>query len=142
LTATVAAATPAPCKSVLTYATHLALAPESQIIHFNGVHHHRGAEMSNAELYLGCDLYRLLVERLMPISGTGNPEPIKAVLGPLANQRLNMLADRLARLEPCSVTGRITENEVKIALGENGNIWPRSIYGYVIFDVLDRCSIN
>lgn len=89
-----------------------------------------GLEMT--ELYLGGNLYRTLVERLIPVAGNGNTIAIKEVLGPLANNRLEPLADQLASLAPCPVTGIMTDNEVKIALGEAGDIWPRSIYGHVL----------
>jgi hypothetical protein len=36
-------------------------------------------------------------------------------------------ADAIAALEPCPVHGVITADQVKIALGEAGNIWPESI---------------
>lgn len=45
----------------------------------------------------------------------------------IPNDRLEALARALTQIEPCAVTGRITENEIKIALGEHGDIWPASI---------------
>jgi hypothetical protein len=33
----------------------------------------------------------------------------------------------LLNIAPCPMSGRVTENEVKIALGEDWNIWPASI---------------
>jgi hypothetical protein len=33
----------------------------------------------------------------------------------------------LLNIAPCPKTGRVTENEVKIALGEDWDIWPTSI---------------
>jgi hypothetical protein len=36
-------------------------------------------------------------------------------------------AEAIAVLEPCPFHGRITTDQVKIVLGEVGNIWPRSI---------------
>jgi AICAR transformylase/IMP cyclohydrolase PurH len=83
-------------------------------------------------LYLGTDLYRALVERLLPVAGTGNADQIRAVFGPLAKERIEPMADRLAHPAPCPACGAVTGNEIKIALGEIGNIWPRSIYGDVI----------
>lgn len=83
-------------------------------------------------LYLGGDLYRTLVERLIPHAGTGNANQIRLVLGPLAKDRLDQLSSRLANLAPCPVTGIMTDNEVIHALGEHGDIWPRSIWGHVV----------
>jgi hypothetical protein len=40
----------------------------------------------------------------------------------------------LANLEPCPVEGRITEDQVKLALGEHGNVWPVAI----LSDALER----
>jgi hypothetical protein len=37
-------------------------------------------------------------------------------------------ADAIAALTPCPVHGFITADQVKIALGEAGNIWPESIH--------------
>ena len=37
------------------------------------------------------------------------------------------LVDALVTLEPCSFSGEIEANEVIVALGEAGNIWPASI---------------
>jgi hypothetical protein len=38
-------------------------------------------------------------------------------------------AEAIAALTPCPVHGVITADQVKIALGEVGNIWPESIRG-------------
>jgi hypothetical protein len=95
-----------------------------------------GAEMDG--LYLGGDLYHALVARLVPVAGTGNAEQIKAILGALTPDRLVRLVDYLAHLEPCPVTGIITENEIKIALGEAGGIWPREIYADVVMARLEH----
>jgi hypothetical protein len=40
-------------------------------------------------------------------------------------------ADAIAALKPCPVHGVITADQIKIALGEAGNIWPESIRGNV-----------
>ena len=37
------------------------------------------------------------------------------------------LAEKIANLEPCPFVGRVTPDQVKIALGEFGDIWPESI---------------
>ncbi|WOH64058.1 hypothetical protein [Bradyrhizobium sp. BWA-3-5] len=79
------------------------------------------------ELYLPTTIYREIIERLLPVAGAGNADQITAVLGPLAKDRLVPLADRLARLAPCPACGMVTSNEVKIALGEAGDIWPNHI---------------
>jgi hypothetical protein len=85
------------------------------------------------ELYLGCAHYDALVERLIPVAGAGSANQIKAVLGPIASDRMSRLADVLASLDPCPVTGLMTDNQIKIALGEFGDVWPRSIYGEVVY---------
>ena len=41
-------------------------------------------------------------------------------------------ADAIANLTPCPVTGRITRDQVLMAFGEFGNIWPESIRADVI----------
>jgi hypothetical protein len=83
------------------------------------------------ELYLGTDLYHALVERLLPVAGTGNADQVRAVIGPLAKDGVEPLADRLAHLAPCPMAGKVTGNEIKIALGEVGDIWPNNIKGAV-----------
>ena len=40
-------------------------------------------------------------------------------------------ADAIAALKPCPVHGVVTADQVKIALGEAGDIWPDSIRGDV-----------
>lgn len=37
------------------------------------------------------------------------------------------LVTELANIKPCPFAGRVTEDQIKIVLGEHGNIWPRSI---------------
>ena len=41
--------------------------------------------------------------------------------------RENRIAEAIAALEPCPVHGRITTDQVKIVLGEVGNIWPAAV---------------
>jgi len=36
-------------------------------------------------------------------------------------------ADVIAALKPCSFTGKVTADQIKIALGEHLDIWPASI---------------
>jgi hypothetical protein len=43
------------------------------------------------------------------------------------SQGLHRAAVALAKLEPCPYAGRVTEDQVKIALGELLDIWPASI---------------
>lgn len=40
---------------------------------------------------------------------------------------LEALAEKIARLEPCPVAGRVTADQVKIALGEGLDVWPARI---------------
>jgi hypothetical protein len=95
----------------------------------------------SAEIYLGNDLYRALVERLVPVAGTGNPESIKAMLGPLAKPRLEILAVHLAHLESCPFRGEITEDQIKRALGEVGDMWPNSIRSHVMVAELESMQL-
>ena len=45
----------------------------------------------------------------------------------IATAREARIAKAIAALEPCPVHGCITTDQVKIVLGEVGNIWPASI---------------
>ncbi len=83
------------------------------------------------ELYLGTDLYHALVERLLPVAGTGNADQIRTAIGPLAADRIERLAHHLAHIAPCPACGAMTDNEIKVALGEAGNIWPNHIRGAI-----------
>ena len=47
----------------------------------------------------------------------------------IATARENRIAEAIAALTPCPFHGRITPDQVKIVLGEVGNIWPESIRG-------------
>ena len=37
------------------------------------------------------------------------------------------LARAINNVQPCAVTGRLTRSEIAVALGEFGDIWPKSI---------------
>jgi hypothetical protein len=45
----------------------------------------------------------------------------------IATARENRIAEAIAALTPCPFHGRVTADQVKIVLGEVGNIWPASI---------------
>jgi hypothetical protein len=45
----------------------------------------------------------------------------------LPDESIQTLAEKIAKLEPCPFAGRVTSDQVKIALGEFGDIWPESI---------------
>ncbi len=45
----------------------------------------------------------------------------------LETSRLNQMAEAIAALEPCPFTGKVTADQVKLVLGERGNVWPLSI---------------
>jgi|GEM_PF-6028940 len=47
------------------------------------------------------------------------------------DQRLIRLADKIADLEPCPFAGRVTRDQVLMALGEFGDFWPESILSSV-----------
>lgn len=89
------------------------------------------------EEFLPNALYSTIVDRLIPIAGTGNAKAIIAALEPLTDDQLDLLVDRLAALAPCPVTGLVTDNEIKIALGEHGDIWPSCIRGHIMVADLD-----
>jgi hypothetical protein len=44
----------------------------------------------------------------------------------VSTENYRRAAEAIAALEPCPFQGRITADQVKIALGEVGNIWPAS----------------
>jgi hypothetical protein len=47
------------------------------------------------------------------------------VLINLDDERYARLVAALTNVQPSPVTGMVTENEIKIALGEHGDIWPK-----------------
>lgn len=49
----------------------------------------------------------------------------------IATARENRIAEAIAALTPCPFHGYITADQVKMVLGEVGNIWPESIRGDV-----------
>ena len=88
-----------------------------------GLHH--------METFYVAPLYSALVDRLLPVAGRGDVEQIRLAAGPLFNDRPG-LNERLADLEPCPVRGVVTANEIKICIGEHGDIWPAEIRGLAI----------
>lgn len=46
--------------------------------------------------------------------------------------RLHTLADAIAALRPCPFTGTITRDQIVLAIGEHGNIWPVSLLADVL----------
>jgi hypothetical protein len=45
----------------------------------------------------------------------------------LNDERYSRLVAALVNGQPCPFAGRITEDQIKVALGEAGDIWPKSI---------------
>lgn len=45
----------------------------------------------------------------------------------LDDARLFAIADAIAAIKPCAFAGRVTRDQIIIALGEHGDIWPTSI---------------
>jgi hypothetical protein len=45
----------------------------------------------------------------------------------LNDERYARLVAALTNVKPCLMAGIVTENEIKTALGEAGDIWPASI---------------
>jgi hypothetical protein len=48
----------------------------------------------------------------------------------LPTEEFHKLAEAIAALEPCPMDGRVTANQIKIALGAFGDIWPMAIRPY------------
>lgn len=55
-------------------------------------------------------------------------------------QRYNKLVDALLNVQPCPVTGEVTPDQIKLALGLAGDIWPMEIRGGVILDALEHAE--
>ena len=60
----------------------------------------------------------------------------------LHHDQYSRLVERLANLEPCPFAGKITPDQIKVALGEAGNIWPKEIYGDVIVARLEQTKMK
>ena len=50
----------------------------------------------------------------------------------IASARENRIAEAITALTPCPFHGYITVDQVKIVLGDTGDIWPESIRGDAI----------
>ncbi|WP_375763089.1 hypothetical protein ACE10X_27230 [Bradyrhizobium sp. Pha-3] len=83
------------------------------------------------ETFLSRALHQACVDRLIPVAGQGDVDLIHRAVGPLLLDRPG-LAERLAELDGCPFSGVVTVNEIKIALGEFGDIWPTSIWPHVM----------
>ena len=83
------------------------------------------------DTFITTALYDTLVEHLALVAG--NTNLIRNILRalPLPDHQLEALADRLAHLAPSPFAECVTDNEVKICLGEHGSVWPNSIKGAV-----------
>ncbi|SFH83271.1 hypothetical protein [Bradyrhizobium sp. cf659] len=92
------------------------------------------------EDYLPNSLYAIIVERVTKVAGQDDVELIKIAMGPLLNDRPG-LAERLARLEPCPCTGRMTGDQVKHCLGEHGDYWPKEIYGAALLAAVEGSAV-
>ncbi|MDH2384823.1 hypothetical protein [Bradyrhizobium sp. CER78] len=91
------------------------------------------------EEFLPTVLYTTMVDRLIPVAGQCDVGLIHRAAGPLLGDR-PALAERLAALDPCPVTGKMTSDQVKIALGEHGDIWPTSIWAQVMLADLEQMA--
>ncbi|WP_316394949.1 hypothetical protein [Bradyrhizobium sp. 33ap4] len=97
--------------------------------------------------YLPRALYDSYVDRVRLVAGQHDVDLIHLAMGPLLADRPG-LAERVADLDPCPVTGEMTDDQVKVALGEHGNVWPQSIYAHVLAadweheEKLRRCSAS
>jgi hypothetical protein len=45
----------------------------------------------------------------------------------LSDETFEALAAEIVALRPCAFAGRVTADQVKIALGEFGNMWPAAV---------------
>ena len=92
------------------------------------------------ESYLPNSLYAIVVERTTKVAGQGDVELIKVAMGPLLHDRPG-LAERLAFLEPCPCTGRMTDDQVKHCLGVAGDLWPKLIYGAALLAAVEGSEV-
>lgn len=58
----------------------------------------------------------------------------------LAKSDYDALVDALANLEPCPMEGRVTRDQVMMALGMHGEIWPMAILPDVLRGADEVCS--
>lgn len=86
--------------------------------------------------FLTNPLWAIVVERVTKVAGQGDVELVKVAMGPLLHDRPG-LAERLAHLEPCPVTGRMTSDRVVVCLGEHGDYWPKEIYGAALLAAVE-----
>jgi hypothetical protein len=52
------------------------------------------------------------------------------------------IAEAATRATPCAMNGKITANEIKIAIGEFANVWPESIRADVISDRMNHTVLK
>lgn len=45
----------------------------------------------------------------------------------IPTEQFHTAADKIANLEPCPFAGRVTVDQVKIAIGEALDVWPEAI---------------
>jgi hypothetical protein len=45
----------------------------------------------------------------------------------ISTERFHAMAETIAALPPCPFVGRVTPDQVKLALAEHGDVWPASI---------------
>ncbi|MGY4332798.1 hypothetical protein ACVWWG_007215 [Bradyrhizobium sp. LB7.2] len=93
------------------------------------------------EIFLPNSLYAIVIERVTKVAGQGDVDAIKVALGPLMHDRPG-LAERLANLAPCPVTGLVTHDEVKHCLGVDGDLWPKEIYGPALLAAVESSTVR
>ncbi|MGY3575295.1 hypothetical protein [Bradyrhizobium sp. USDA 4504] len=85
-------------------------------------------------------LYTAVVDRVRSVAGQGDVDLIHLAMGPLLADRPG-LAERLADLEGCPWSGEMTDDQVKVALGVHGGVWPSCIWAHVaLADLEDRLT--
>ncbi len=97
------------------------------------------------DLYITRAVYKTTTEHLALFAGDpANLNQIKNVLraSPLPAYRLDVLAGHLARLTPCPWSREITKDEVRVCLGEHGDVWPGSIKRSVLLATFEDVTLH
>lgn len=60
----------------------------------------------------------------------------------LNDARLFAIADAIATIRPCPFAARVTRDQIIVALGEHGDIWPTSILPELIRDGAEPLTVT
>lgn len=58
----------------------------------------------------------------------------------LDDERYTKLVTALLNMQPCPFAGVVTADQIKLALGLRGDIWPMAIRGDAILDALEHAE--